>query len=60
MSTVYLIPSLLDEEGLLSIPGYIPVAIKSCRVFFVENERTTLRYFKKLWPEMVIDDYECA
>jgi 16S rRNA (cytidine1402-2'-O)-methyltransferase len=58
MSTVYLIPSLLQEEGSDAIPAYILTAIKECRVFFVENERTTRRYFKKLWKEMIIDDYE--
>ena len=58
MATVYLIPSLLQEEGLDAIPPYIIHAIKECKVFFVENERTTRRYFKQLWPEMVIDDYE--
>ena len=58
MATVYLIPSLLQEEGLEAIPSYILNAIKECQVFFVENERTTRRYFKKLWQEMVIDDYE--
>jgi 16S rRNA (cytidine1402-2'-O)-methyltransferase len=58
MSTVYLIPSLLQEEGLEAIPSYIIDAIKECKVFFVENERTTRRYFKTLWKEMVIDDYE--
>ena len=58
MATVYLIPSLLQEEGLDAIPPYIIHAIKECRVFFVENERTTRRYFKQLWPEMVIDDFE--
>ena len=58
MSTVYLIPSLLAEEGLEAIPPYIIDAIKKCQVFFVENERTTRRFFKQLWKEMVIDDYE--
>ncbi len=58
MATVYLIPSLLQEEGLDAIPPYIIQAIKECKVFFVENERTTRRYFKQLWKEMVIDDYE--
>ena len=58
MPTVYLIPSLLQEEGSDAIPAYVIMAIKECRVFFVENERTTRRYFKKLWKEMVIDDYE--
>jgi 16S rRNA (cytidine1402-2'-O)-methyltransferase len=58
MATVYLIPSLLHEEGLDTIPPYIINAIKECQVFFVENERTTRRFFKRLWKEMVIDDYE--
>ena len=55
---VYLVPSLLDEEGLAAIPLYIIEAIKDCQVLFVENERTTRRYLKKLWKEIVIDDYE--
>jgi 16S rRNA (cytidine1402-2'-O)-methyltransferase len=64
MATVYLIPSLLAEEGLDAIPPYIIDAIKNCQVFFAENERTTRRYFKQLWKtslpgqEIVIDDYE--
>jgi 16S rRNA (cytidine1402-2'-O)-methyltransferase len=58
MSTVYLIPSLLHEEGLEAIPPYILDAIKHCQVFFVENERTTRRYFKLLWKNIVIDEYE--
>ena len=59
-ATVYLIPSLLhdDEEALKAIPFYILDAVKSCTVFFAENEKTTRRYFKKLWREMVIDYYE--
>jgi 16S rRNA (cytidine1402-2'-O)-methyltransferase len=58
MATVYLIPSLLAEEGLEAIPNYVTEAIKNCQVFFVENERTTRRYFKQIWKEMVIDEYE--
>jgi 16S rRNA (cytidine1402-2'-O)-methyltransferase len=58
MATVYLIPSLLAEEGLDAIPLYVVDTIKKCQVFFVENERTTRRYFKQAWKEMVIDDYE--
>ena len=55
---VFLIPSPLHDEGLGSIPATLPEAIRQCQVFFTENERTTRRYFKKLWKEMVIDDYE--
>ena len=56
-STVYLVPSLLHEDGLKTIPAYILEAVKDCQVFFVENERTARRYLKQLWKEMVIDDY---
>lgn len=64
MGTVYLIPSLLAEDATDTIPLYVTDAIKNCQVFFVENERTTRRYFKTLWKaclpgqEIVIDDYE--
>ena len=58
MATVYLIPSLLSDDGLAAIPSYIKDAITDCRIFFVENERTTRRFFKQVWKEMVIDDYE--
>ncbi len=55
---VYLIPSQLDETGLHVIPAYVTDAIKNCQAFFVENERTARRFLKKLWKEMVIDNYE--
>lgn len=63
---VYLIPSQLDETGFQAIPAYVTAAIKSCQVFFVENERTARRYLKQLWKvylpeeEMVLDNYEWA
>ncbi|HKC34877.1 MAG TPA: SAM-dependent methyltransferase [Chitinophagaceae bacterium] len=57
-ATVYLIPSLLHEEGLASIPSYITGIVKQCRVLFVENERTARRYLKTLAKEIVIDDYD--
>jgi 16S rRNA (cytidine1402-2'-O)-methyltransferase len=55
---VYLIPSLLDEESSHVIPAYIVDAVKQCQVFFVENERTARRFLKKIWKEMIIDNYE--
>ena len=57
-STVYLIPSLLHEEGLRAIPSYITDIVKQCQVLFVENERTARRYLKTLAKEIVIDDFE--
>ncbi len=55
---VYLIPSLLATDAVETIPAYVIDAIKNCQVFFAENERTTRRFFKQLWKEMVIDNYE--
>ncbi len=59
-ATIYLVPTVLhdDEEALKAIPAYVLEAVKSCQAFFAENEKTTRRYFKKLWKEMVIDNYE--
>jgi 16S rRNA (cytidine1402-2'-O)-methyltransferase len=58
MGEVFLIPSPLHENGLDAIPSSVTDAILSCDTFFVENERTTRRYFKKLLPAIVIDNYE--
>lgn len=55
---VYLIPTFLYEDVLETIPAYVTDAVKNCNVFFVENERSARRYLKKLWKEMVIDDYQ--
>lgn len=58
--TVYLIPTVLhdDETALQAIPTYITAAVNQCAVFFVENERTARRYLKKIWREIVIDNYQ--
>lgn len=57
-SIVYLIPSLLHESAVSSIPPIVLDAIKDCKVFFVENERSARRYLKSIWKEMHIDSYE--
>ncbi|MBN9382057.1 MAG: SAM-dependent methyltransferase [Chitinophagaceae bacterium] len=57
-ATLYLIPAYLDEHSLAPLPSYILDAVKTCEVFFVENERSARRYLKALWKEMVIDDYK--
>ncbi len=63
--TVYLIPSVLDEQGYAAIPHATLDAIFSCQVFFVENERTARRYIMQLLRlhvnetrSFVIDDHE--
>lgn len=64
MSSIYLIPAVLQEDGISAIPPGITDAIKACQVFYVENERTTRRYFKQLWNHclpgeaIIIDNYE--
>jgi 16S rRNA (cytidine1402-2'-O)-methyltransferase len=55
---VYLIPTVLAEDALKTIPTYIVDAIKDCTVFYVENERTSRRFFKSIYKEMIIDDME--
>lgn len=56
-SVVYLIPTVLAEDANETIPPYVIAAIQQCEVFFVENERTARRWLKKVWREMVIDNY---
>ncbi len=57
-STVYLVPSVLDETAIHTIPAYIIDAVKNCSVIFAENERTARRFLKSICKEIVIDDYE--
>lgn len=60
LGVVHLIPTVLhdDEQSLQTIPPYVVNAIRQCEVFFVEQEKTARRFFKKLWREMVIDNYQ--
>jgi 16S rRNA (cytidine1402-2'-O)-methyltransferase len=58
MGTVYLVPSILHEDGLEAIPTYVLDVVRSCEVLFVENERTARRYLKLLSKDIVIDNYE--
>src|SRR6478736_1470104 len=55
---VYLIPSVLDDLAIYTIPAYIIDAVKDCQVIFAENERTARRFLKSICREIVIDDYE--
>jgi 16S rRNA (cytidine1402-2'-O)-methyltransferase len=55
---VYLVPSLLDEKGVNSLPLYLKDAVLDCQVFFVENERTARRFLKIIAKEIIIDNYE--
>lgn len=55
---IYLIPSVLNENALETIPAYVLDAVKSCSVIFAENERTTRRFLRSLSKEVIIDEYE--
>lgn len=57
-SKVYLIPCPIAEDALQTLSPQITDAVKQCQVFFVENERSARRFLKKIWREMVIDDYQ--
>ncbi len=58
MSNIYLIPTMLAETAIETIPVYVLDAIKKCQVIFAENERTARRFLKLLDKNIVIDAYE--
>jgi 16S rRNA (cytidine1402-2'-O)-methyltransferase len=55
---VYLIPTVLSEEAIDSIPAYVLQAIQTCSALYVENERTSRRFLRKLSKDIVIDYYK--
>lgn len=57
-SKIYLIPSVLDETSVQTIPLYAVDAVKDCQVIFAENERTARRFLKSICKEIIIDNYE--
>lgn len=57
-SHIFLIPSLLDQEGVKAIPAYVTETVRKCEVIFAEDERTARRFLKKMDKEIVIDDFE--
>lgn len=57
-SQIYLIPTVLDDNAVETIPHYIVDTVKNCQVIFAENERTARRFLKKICPEIIIDNYE--
>jgi len=57
-SCIYLVPCVLADDAVATIPAYIVDAVKDSKVIFAENERTARRFFKSICKEIVIDDYE--
>ena len=58
MSKVYLVPSVLDDLAIHTIPSYIIDAVQDCQVIFAENERTARRFLKSICKSIVIDNFE--
>lgn len=54
---LFLIPCPIADDALHTLSPEILSAVQQCQVFFVENERSARRFLKKIWKEMVIDDY---
>lgn len=57
-ANVFLIPCVIDEAAIETIPAYIINAVKQCDVIFAENERTTRRFLKSIDKQIIIDNYE--
>ena len=57
-SRLYMIPSLLDETAIHSVPPYILDSVRECQVLFVENERSARRFLKSLDKSILIDQFE--
>ena len=55
---LYLIPCPIAEDAIQTLSPEVLDAVKQCEVFFVENERSARRFLKKIWKEMVIDNYQ--
>jgi 16S rRNA (cytidine1402-2'-O)-methyltransferase len=55
---LFLIPCMIDEAAIETIPAYILDAVKQCQVIFAENERTTRRFLKMLDKQIIIDNYQ--
>ena len=58
MSKVYLVPSVLDDLAIHTIPSYVIDAVQDCQVIFAENERTARRFLKSICKSIVIDNFE--
>lgn len=58
MTTIYLVPCMLADDVLETIPAYVLDAVKECQVIFAENERTARRFLKAMDKSIVIDNFE--
>ena len=55
MPNLYIIPSLLAEDGAAHVPVIVKDKVKSLDTFIVERTRTARRYIRTLIPDFDID-----
>ncbi|MEZ5046752.1 MAG: SAM-dependent methyltransferase [Chitinophagaceae bacterium] len=53
---LHLIPNILSEDGLQSIPFYIHELVKNISIFYVEEIKSARRFLKKIDSAIQIDD----
>jgi 16S rRNA (cytidine1402-2'-O)-methyltransferase len=58
VNTLFLIPSMLAEDALHTIPSSVKDSIQLCDVFIVENLKTARRFIKAVMKEKDIDGCE--
>lgn len=56
--SVILIPTFLHEDATKILADYVVEETKKCDVFFVEQEKTARRFLKKIWKDIIIDNYQ--
>lgn len=56
--SLHLIPNLLSENGIHTIPTYLSEFIKTISVFYVEELKSARRFLKKMDKEIDIDTLE--
>lgn len=53
---IYLIPTPISEDGYDQLSGFTHNIIPKLKLYFVENQKTSRRFIKKVHPEAIIDE----
>ncbi len=56
--SIYLIPTPISEEGYEHLAGITYSVLPSIKLFFVENQKNSRRFIKKIHPEAIIDELD--
>lgn len=57
MPQIFLIPTLLAEEAVHTLPPYVMEQVRQCSLLFVEHERTARRFLKRMDPTLSIEAF---